>query len=239
MATVFGEVAGLYDAARPPYPREIAELIGEYAQPRWLVEVGAGTGKGTETLALLGVPMTCVEPDERMAQVLAARFPAAEVVISTFEAWRPPPGGVPLLASALSWHWLHESTRCRLAHDALAPGGALAVFGHQYGFADPAVKRTLDPIFGGDGMPPPEDWITAEIGGSGLFTGVRVENLSADVPYPTQRYLDLVQTYSSFRARDPHDRRRLLDELRAAIDADGGTIVMRLHTTLRLARRPA
>ncbi|MEV4828606.1 hypothetical protein AB0K25_09810 [Micromonospora sp. NPDC049257] len=34
--------------------------------------------------------VTCVEPDARMAAVLAARFPDVEVVVARFEQWSPP-----------------------------------------------------------------------------------------------------------------------------------------------------
>ena len=54
-----------------------------------------------------------------MAAALAARFPDVEVAVARFAQWSPPPGGVPLLACALAWHWLDPATRNRQAHDAL------------------------------------------------------------------------------------------------------------------------
>jgi hypothetical protein len=53
---VFGSVADLYDTARPPYPRELADAIVAYhgGLPPSVAEIGAGTGKGTEVLATLG-----------------------------------------------------------------------------------------------------------------------------------------------------------------------------------------
>src|SRR5262245_28558802 len=145
VSTVFGEVAHQYDDARPSYPTALTEAILAYAGPVLdLVEIGAGTGKGTEVLSRLGARMTCVEPDPRMAEVLAANYPHATVVVSTFEAWQPPADGVPLVACALAWHWLDPATRNRRAFDALAPGGVLAVFGHRYLFVDPAHQAAMD-----------------------------------------------------------------------------------------------
>lgn len=83
----------------------------------------------------------------RMAARLTARLPQARVVTSTFERWQPPAGGVPLIACALAWHWLDPATRNRRAHDALIPGGTLAVFGHKYDHADPGQSRALDGFF--------------------------------------------------------------------------------------------
>ncbi|MFG2235780.1 hypothetical protein ACGFNX_38250 [Streptomyces sp. NPDC048723] len=69
---VFGEVAELYDAARPGYADALAAEVLAYADPggRTAVEVGAGTGKATVAFAALGTPVVCIEPDPRMAEVL-------------------------------------------------------------------------------------------------------------------------------------------------------------------------
>ncbi|MBQ1068082.1 class I SAM-dependent methyltransferase [Micromonospora chalcea] len=109
---LFGTVADLYERARPGYPPEIAESILAYhgGTPASVVEVGAGTGKGTEVLARLGAPLTCVEPDALMAARLAERFPDARIEATTFERWSPPAGGVDVLACAMAWHWLDAAT---------------------------------------------------------------------------------------------------------------------------------
>jgi trans-aconitate methyltransferase len=159
--TVFGEVADSYDRVRPGYPDEIAARILVYhamsthhgdGPPSLLAEIGAGTGKATAVLRQVGAPMTCVEPDARMAAVLQNRFPEVDVQSTAFEQWTPPTDGVPVIACAMAWHWLTAATRNQRAHDALAPGGTLAVFGHRYDYADPglavavaAVLRAIDP----------------------------------------------------------------------------------------------
>ena len=146
MAQVFGEVADVYDRVRPGYPAEIATAIVAHhgRVPAQVTEIGAGTGKGTEVLALIGAPIGCIEPDARMAAVLRAKFPDVDVHVGTFEQWVPPQGGVPVLACALAWHWLDPAGRDRRAYDALEPGGTLAVFGHTYGYTDPSLARQVD-----------------------------------------------------------------------------------------------
>ena len=49
---VFGSVVDRYDTARPGYPPELADAIAGYhgSTPSRVVEIGAGTGKGTEVL---------------------------------------------------------------------------------------------------------------------------------------------------------------------------------------------
>jgi SAM-dependent methyltransferase len=245
MSQLFGEVAGSYDAARPGYPPEIVEAIRAYhgGVPARLVEVGAGTGRATELLVGLGAPMTCVEPDPRMAELLAARFPAVEVVVAAFEEWAAPPGGVPALACALAWHWLDPETRNRRAYDALAPGGTLAVFGHRYAYVDPAQAtairgafESVDPANHGDR---PDDWFHADIAGSGLFADVRSVPFRSTVPLTTAAYQALVSTFSPQLKRPPELRERVLAAVGATVDGFGGTVVLDLRTTLVLARRPA
>jgi SAM-dependent methyltransferase len=245
MSQLFGEVAGAYHKAQPGYPAEIVAAIRAYhgGTPDRLVEVGAGTGLATATLLGVGAPTTCVEPDHRMARVLAERFPQVEVVTAAFEEWTPPAGGVPALACAMAWHWLDPATRNRRAHDALRPGGTLAVFGHRYDYVDPAQRAAIraafesaDPQRQGDR---PDDWVHADIAGSGLFTDVRAPLFRRDLPLDTAAYLRLVGTFSPQLRRPPALRERVLAAVGAAIDGFGGTVVLDLRTTLVLARRPA
>src|SRR4051812_41731103 len=100
---VFGAVADLYEKQRPGYPPAVADAIIAYhgGVPASVAEIGAGTGKGTEVLAAIGAPLTCIEPDLRMAELLGAKFPWAQVHVGKFEQWSPPPGGVAVLACAM------------------------------------------------------------------------------------------------------------------------------------------
>ncbi|MFI9638979.1 class I SAM-dependent methyltransferase [Micromonospora sp. NPDC051925] len=187
--------------------------------------------------------VTCVEPDARMAAVLAARFPDVEVVVARFEQWSPPPGGVPLLACALAWHWLDPATRNRRAHDALVPGGTLAVFAHRYDYVDPAQAAAIRAAFESvDPVPhhdQPEDWFHADITASGLFADVRSVALRRAVPLSTAAYQRLVGTFSPQLRRPPELRRRVLAAIGDTVEGFGGTVTLDLRTTLVLARRPA
>jgi trans-aconitate methyltransferase len=185
-----------------------------------------------------------------MATVLRRRFadrPHVTVVESTFEQWQPPAGGVPLLYFALSWHWADEATRAHRAHDALAPGGALALLDHQHTFADRHLENAIHAVYEETApqlrtgsMSVSGTLITersAELTDSGYFTGIETRIVSYDHLYPTQRYLRLLGTFSSHLAVAPARRRRLHERIGEVIDAAGGVLVLRLVTTLVLARR--
>jgi SAM-dependent methyltransferase len=234
----FGAVADVYDEVRPGYPAVLGERLIDFhgGVPRDVVEPAAGTGKATELLVTLGAPVTCIEPDPRMAAVLRVKFPDVAVVLSTFEEWPPPPGGVDMIACACGWHWLDPASRARRAHAALAPGGTLAILRHRYAFADPAVERVIGAAFraadpGSVDRPEPDD--AAELA---LFSRVRAEASNRHYDYTRERYLRLVQTFSPFRRHPPGRQAAVLESVGAAIDGLGGSVVLELRTTLVLAR---
>ncbi|GHJ47358.1 methyltransferase type 11 [Catellatospora sp. TT07R-123] len=251
---VFGEVAEAYDDVRPGYPAQVLDLIVAYAGrvPAAVVESGAGTGKGTALLRTLGVPLTCVEPDPAMAAVLARRFAdddLVSVVVSRFEDWTPPPGGVELLASAQAWHWVDPAARTGLAAAALAPGGVFAVFGHEFGFADDGLREAMDDVYErvapeisdrvdrAHHVQPADSFDPDELSGGGLFGDVRMEEVVTVLPYGTSRYLTLLTTFSRHRLLPEPRRAALHRALAEVIDARGGVVEQKLTTVVCLTRR--
>lgn len=228
----------MYDDVRPGYPPELLDAIVAFhgGAPASVADLGAGTGKATELLVRLGVPVICVEPDPGMAAVLTAKLPQVEVVTATFEEWTPPAAGVDLITCALAWHWLDPATRNKRTRAALAPGGVLAVFGHRYGYADPAVTATVggvlcavDPTV----QDRPEHWLLDDVRGGGVYGHVE-ERIWHTYPDVTRAdYLRLVRTFSPFLRRTPEERQTVLENLDAVLD---DTLTLDLTTTLVLAR---
>ena len=241
MVRVFGEVAALYDDVRPGYPDQVRQAILDYGGPPVsIVELGAGTGKGTELLAAFDCPITALEPDPRMAAVLRAKFSQVVVLDTTFEQWRPPAEGPGLLACAMAWHWMDAATRNRRAADALGPDGVLALFQHKYAYADPSqgeaigdVLNRIDPSV----VLRPDHWVRDDVLDAGVWADVRERRLTTYPVFSKRRYLQLMQTFSPFRRRSPEDQQRALDGLGALLDDFGGSVTLELRTTLVLARR--
>jgi hypothetical protein len=204
-----------------------------------VAEIGAGTGKGTEILAAIGAPLTCIEPDPRMAALLSTKYPQARVEVCEFEQWSPPPGGVGVLACAMAWHWLDPELRNTHARNALAPDGTLALFGHRYDYADAGQGATISAALNAldsTVREPPADWLYHDVRGSGQFTNVQVQRFQRDLPLSRDQYLALVRTFGPFLTRPPELQRRGLDALSRLVDYFGGTIVLDLKTTLILGR---
>jgi SAM-dependent methyltransferase len=187
-----------------------------------------------------------------MAAVLRSRFadrPQVTVMERRFEDWSPPDGGCDLLYFALSWHWADPDHRVELAHRALRPGGTLALLSHQHGFADEALETKVHAVYerhaphlrtrpfraGPEVIEP----LTDELTRTGRFGEVRSVTVTYDHPYPTARYLGLLRTFSPHLALAPARRRLLHDGIGAVIDANGGVLMLRLLTSVVLARSVA
>lgn len=252
-AKVFGEVARQYDEVRAGYTDELVQAVFDYLGrvPARSIEVGAGTGKATAAFAAHGIGIVCVEPDSKMAAVLSERFAGSanvEVALGSFEDFEPPSGGVDLVFSAQAWHWVDPEKRCRLGHDALAPGGAVALFGHQYTLADAELRAVLReayqrvaPELVRPATEPPGRtegrWFSGELAGSGLFTDIRIEEFHAIVPHTTEHWLALISTFSAYRIFEPGRLETVLATLGEVVDAHGGSVAVDLATVLTLARR--
>ncbi|NUT22452.1 MAG: class I SAM-dependent methyltransferase [Hamadaea sp.] len=238
MSTQFGEVADLYDEVRPQLPAELAELVLAYAGDiSSAVEAGAGTGKATVLFAGRGFPITCVEPDPRMAAVLDDRVPEVAIEVAKFEDWQPPAGGVSLLYAALAWHWFTPVVRAQHAERALAPGGTLAVIAARSSYADPDVKAAMEPLFGPDKPRPPiSGWGVDELRDHTNLTDIEVRVLDRIDPATPERFVALHETTSWYRMLPEAEQRAKLTAMREITTAYADRLDMTIHNTLILAR---
>lgn len=136
------EPAG-YEAARPPYPDALYDRLREHGVLRAgarVLEIGAGTGQATAALVAAGAQVVAVEPGPALAARLAARFPGVEVRRGTLEETDLEPGGYDAAVAATSFHWVDAAQALPRLHEALRPGGLLAVFRQVFG--DPDVPLT-------------------------------------------------------------------------------------------------
>jgi SAM-dependent methyltransferase len=214
--TVFGEVAELYDRVRPGYPVALVDEVLAFApeSPR-VLEVGAGTGKATVSLAERGLDVLALEPSVEMAGVArrnCARFSGVTVDVQRFEGWPAEREAFQLVASAQAWHWVAAEIRYVKAREVLTSGGALTVFWNRPQWA-------------------------AEIESSGCFGAVTRRSYRWSKRYTTREWLELLQTQSDHRMLAAEERAHLLDEISEVIDAAGGSMLMDYVTRLYLARR--
>lgn len=221
-AEAFGSAAERYDAYRPRYP---VALIAELVERNDLraLDVGAGTGIASMQLADAGANVVAVEPDSQMARVASEKRLSVEV--ATFEAWDPAGRTFDLVVFAQSFHWVEPGLALRKVAALLNPGGRLALLWNRITPVTPDRKQ-LDRAYAGllDDRQSPSAGVEGDDLGPLLdaagFTGERrryVEHLH----YPTERWVNMVTTYSNVLTLDPTVQSELRSRLEACIGDSG------------------
>lgn len=256
----FGRVAELYDRARPSYPQELVDDVLTFARAGpgdRALEVGAGTGKATTLFAARGLEILALEPSAEMAAVAArncARFENVVIEQQDFENWSP--GGVrfALVFSAQAWHWISPDLRYARAREALADGGALAVFWNRptwetcpfrdeladaYGRVAPALGAGIGP---GPMHPALEttpawwaDWASEAAAAPGFDAGdARVYRWRET--YAKESYLQVLRTHSDHIELGERQLEELLGAVGEVLDRHGGELALDYVTLLWMAR---
>jgi len=248
---VFGEVALVYDRIRPRYPDQLIDDVLSFGAAhraegiRTAVEVGAGTGQATSAFAERGVAVTAVEPDGRMAEVLASREYAVTptVVVASFEATSF--AGFDALYSATAWHWTEPASRWERAARAVVPGGTVALFWNNGGNpADPQVLAALEEIHRhhapelvdgvGGGSAWSNTWPREEMQARPEFVDYTEQTYGWERTLSVADYVAYLSTVSAYRVLPGPTRDGLFDEIRAGLDGD---VVVTMRTALYLAAR--
>lgn len=248
----FDQVAALYNAARPGYPQALCDDVAFAADLRpghAMLEVGCGTGIATRRFAPLGLRIVALDPGSEMIRVARERsagFTNVEFVVSTFEAWRPPPEPFRLVIAAQSWHWVAPEVRFAKASEVLSPGGVLAVFGHvPVGLPAPLVEefKQAHLRYAIPWGPRPEAaylpsgpfkrWFDK----SGYFAAAVHRSYPWKAPHTAQSYTDLMSTWSDFRLLDQAKQDGLRAAIAEAIRAHGEPFDMEWETHLYTAKR--
>jgi len=251
----FDAVAERYDRVRPRYPAALVDAIVTAAglgPDSRVLEIAPGTGQLTVPLAATGCRLTAVELGASLAAVarrgLADR-PRAEVVVADFDTWEPPAASFDLVTCATAFHWLDPATRVPRTAAALRPGGLLAVV-----LTDHVAGGTTQ--FFHDSQVHYERWVPGTPPGLLLkdacevtadlteftrepgYEDVTVRRFTQDITYSTDRYLEVLLTYSNHLALDESSRTGLLRALRELIDTRyGGSVTKRYLHELLTARR--
>jgi SAM-dependent methyltransferase len=255
LRTIFDEDAERYDRARPRYPEQVfddlGELTGEGPGGR-ILEIGCGTGQATVPLAERGYEIVAVELGANLTEVARrnlARYASTDVIRAGFEDWDLPPDPFDVVFAATSWHWLEPRTRTAKTAAALHPGGSLAILnthhvqgGTEQFFVDvQSCYERWDPSTqAGLRLVPASEIGTEsdEVEESKLFEPVATRRYEWEQEYTTESYLDVLLTYSGHRALEPAAREGLLACIGDLINHGyEGHITKGYMAELRVARR--
>ena len=164
-AASFARVADAYEQARPGYPADaVLWLAGE--TPCDVVDLGAGTGKLTRSLAALGHHVVAVEPLGEMLDRLRAAVPGVTAVAGSAESMPLPDGAADVVACAQAFHWFDQEPALAEIARVLRPGGRLALVWNVRDERVPWVSELSDAMVGRTGV---DRGAAAPIEQSGLY----------------------------------------------------------------------
>ena len=166
----FGSVAAAYDRGRPGYPREAVEwLLGP--TPVTVLELGAGTGKLTETMVSLGHDVFATDPDDKMLDILSERLPEVRATVGTAEQIPTSDSSVDVVVVAQAFHWFDLDKALPEIVRVLRPGGRLALIWNHFDTRIPWVKR-LQAALGDPPSTEGEAVAVKVVDDSGLFSAI-------------------------------------------------------------------
>jgi len=234
---VFGEVAEAYQRARPTYPSELFDAIVEIAgleRGDPMLEIGAGTGKATQSFVERGLRVSAAEPSLGMAAVLRQRFPEVAIHACGFEEVVAEPSSFALVAAAQSWHWVDAVVGPVKAAELLRRGGWIALLWNRpelggsvwhdeiqpiYERVTPSMTHAIIKLRAGN-----TERAAVQLGRSGRFGPCVTREFPWSATYTTAEYIELLGTYSDHRILPEEQRAELHDSIGEWLDARGGVI---------------
>lgn len=209
-ASSFGAAANAYAAHRPDYaPDAVRWALRSAPGPR-VLDLGAGTGKLTATLAAMDAEVTAVEPDRAMLAELRRGLPEVTALPGSAESIPLPDASVDAVLAGNAMHWFDMAVAGPEIARVLAPAGVLA-----------GLWNTVD-----DGV----DWVAglarvsgpAAIGPRDTPASWRTETASLHLP----RTDAPARFGSPEQAEFPHSQRRTAESLVATLGTRAGMLVM-------------
>jgi SAM-dependent methyltransferase len=228
-AMSFGSIAADYDRLRPSPPQDAV---------RWLmpgrcdvaVDLAAGTGLLTRTLASRAREVVAVEPDTRMAVVLRERSPGVHITAGRGEAIPLQDQCADAVLISSAWHWMIPELAVPEIARVLRDGGR---FGVIWTSRDREIEwvRNLDRLrephqAGSPGsmsqpnLPPRRR--TVALPDTGLFRNVQTTSVQFSRRMAVTDVIDMLATYSAIITASEADRAAAKARLRSELDARFG-----------------
>jgi ubiquinone/menaquinone biosynthesis C-methylase UbiE len=215
-ARSFGGVADAYERGRPGYPTEAVRwLVGN--EPTTVLELGAGTGKLTETLVELGHDVHACEPDEEMLAVLRKKLPDIRSSASAAEQIPAPDASFDVVVAAQCLHWFDLDRALPEINRVLKPGGRIAVVWNVRDESMPWVRKLGRIIGTQEQLREPEEPLVK----SGLFGFVEQASYKFWQKVDRKSIVDLVLSRSNIAVLDEAAREAKVRELLAFYDDYG------------------
>jgi SAM-dependent methyltransferase len=212
-ARSFGAAVDAYERARPGYPDDAVDWLLPDGVRR-VLDLGAGTGKLTRSLAARGLEVVAVEPLDEMRATLAAALPEVEAVAGTAEEIPLADDSVDAITVAQAWHWVDPERATAEAARVLRPGGTLGLIWNRRDERVDWVKRLSEVM--GSAEPEVMDMDSVEIGPPFGPTATFVTDWTR--PMDVDMLVEMAASRSYIITATPRRRREILDGIRVLVE---------------------
>jgi SAM-dependent methyltransferase len=215
-AASFGSVARVYAEYRPGYPEEAVNwLLG--TSPGRVLELGAGTGKLTESILALGHDVVATDPSTQMLAELRRSTPTAHTAVGTAESIALPSGSVDAVAAAQAFHWFDLDRALPEIARVLRPGGVLVML---WNVADRKVPW-VNKVFSLLGMSSDSDVGEDPVADSDLFAPSERREIRHWQQLGREALLGFCSSNSMFTQLSASEQSDLLDQVGTIYDSYG------------------
>ncbi len=218
-----GAVAQAYDRYRPAPP----QVAVDWLLPKRVtsgVDLAAGTGALSRCLLARADQVIAVEPDERLAAVLARRLPTVRLLVGRAESLPLSDASVDAVLVSSAWHWLDVEAAVAEIARVLHPGGLL---GTLWTSLDRQTARGAVLWESARGLMPhrsdrsqgyrPE---AVCLPAGGPFAQPEIASLQSSGRVRPGRLAEVIGTYSSVITLPAPERERLLAQVRDSVAAN-------------------
>ena len=254
LETTFNSVCTEYDRWRPNYVKELYDDIfnvKEITSSSNVLEVGIGTGQATLPILETGCSLTAIELGDQLAEFSKYKFKnysKMNVKNLAFQDFECPPNSFDLIFSATAFHWIPEDIGYTKIFDMLKRGGVFARFAnHPYkdkkrnnihiAFENIYAKY-MPGSLAGDEYSEENAKNIADIASKYEFIDISYRLYHRTRTFTADEYTSLLGTYSDNIAIEETIRIKFFDEIRDAINDNGGIITIYDTIDLQLARKP-
>jgi SAM-dependent methyltransferase len=249
--TWYSPVAEIYYDARPAYPAsqvERAVALAQLSSKASVLEIGCGSGNATVAFARYDFLMTCLEPNPDFCQLTqrnCAAYPNVEICNTTFEEWQLKERQFDAVLSANAFHWISPEIKYVKAAEALHDNGFLILLWNLTPEPSYEVYQAIEEIYqthapslvryeGAETQAEILKGFGQEIQDSGCFRNLVMEQISCNVTYTIDRYLNLLST---LRKLEPQAKDLLFAGLREKLEPFGDRIELSFLSAVHVAHK--
>ena len=250
--TWYSPVANIYYSARPSYPQENIDHAVTLAQLNLdasILEIGCGPGNATVAFAKFGFSMKCIEPNQDFCDLVqdnCASYSNVTIYNTTFEEWKiETHQQFDAVLSANAFHWIPPEIRYIKAAKALKPGGSLILLWNMTPEPKYEIYEAIKEVYqayapslvryeGAKIQTEILNGFKKDILDSGCFEKLLTKQISCEVTYSIDEYLNLLST---LRKLKPQTKKLLFKELRSKLKSFGNNIQLSFLSAVHIAKK--